>query len=558
MPWQVMPNYRSYSDAKQQFQWDLPDKFNPAFDFLQKHENPAPSERTALIDAATDKKYTFEDIDRLSGLLAAALQEIGISRGDRVGVIAPQRVETPVAHTALWRLAAVTVPMTTMYGPDAVSYRLSDSAATGVIFDPTVEEEVIEAIANNGDIEFAIELDSHPWYVGDSAVPSEEHTVDCPIYYFDDLIAQHTQTVDPIETVPSAESTIMYTSGSTGPPKGALHSHGIWLGRAAASFNFFEGNFGAEEVNWTPADWAWGSALGGLLMGSWHHGTPVVAAPMKGFDSEAVFKLLEDYQITNALIPPTALRMLIDGNPGKYDLSLQTIASAGEPLTPEILAWSDENFDDLTINEYYGQTELNLVISNAERWYEVRPGSMGKPLPGYEVTILDPDTYEPLPPGEVGEIAVKPQDDTVFFKKYINRPEATADKQKNGWYLTSDHAYRDEDGYFWFEGRADDVIITSGYRVGPVEVEQVLLDHPQVEQVGVIGVPDETRGELIKAYVKLVTDATGNDDLRAELRALAKDKLAKHEYPREIEFVETLPMTSSGKIQRVKLRERET
>jgi len=556
MAWHVMPDYDSYDAAREQFEWSFPEEYNPAVDCLRKHEEPGPADRLALVDAATDERYTFADLDRASGRLATALSGLGVEAGDRVGVVGPQRPETPVSHLALWQLGAVTVPLTTLFGRDALAFRLDDAGATAVLADPVVRADLAAATAKCPSLEAVVEFEPRPWYVGEPG-PAEDVTFDCERHSYESLVADTAAGFEPVEATPTTETAIMYTSGSTGPPKGVRHGHALWLGRAAAAYNFFEGGLGAGTVTWTPADWAWGSALGGLLLGSWHYGATVVAAPMQGFDPAAAFTLCEDYDVTHALAPPTALRMLMNEDSGAYDLALDVVATAGEPLTPEILDWAAEAFDDLAINEYYGQTELNLVVANARRWFSVRPGSMGKPLPGYDVTIRDPDTGEQRPPGEVGEIAVRPHDERVFFTEYLNRSEATAEKTDGEWYLTDDHGYRDEDGYLWFEARADDVIITSGYRVGPLEVEQVLLDHPAVEQVGVVGVPDDTRGEIIKAFVEPAPDADPGDDLRRELRERARERLAAYEYPREIAFVDGLPMTASGKVRRVELRDRE-
>jgi len=557
MTWYAMPDFDSYERAREEFEWSLPDQYNPAVDCLRKHESPGPGERTALVDAATDETYTYADIDELSGRFANALEARGVEPGDRVGVVAGQRVETPVAHLACWKIGAVSVPMTTLYGDEALAYRLGDAGAVAAVFDPTVRDALASASGDCPDLALAVELDTRPWYVGERSVSGEDVEFDCDVVEYESLVAGHSSEREPYDATPSTDSVVMYTSGSTGPPKGVRHGHAMWAGRAAAAYNFFDGTLGADAVTWTPADWAWGSALGGLLLGTWHYGGTVVAAPMQGFDPAAAFELLETHDVTGALVAPTGLRMMMSENPDAYDLALDVVASAGEPLTPEILAWADEALDGVPVDEYYGQTELNLVVANAARWFETRPGSMGKPLPGYDVTILDPDTREELPPGEIGEIAVRPHDERVVFTEYLNRPEATAKKREGEWYLTGDLAHRDADGYLWFESRADDVILTSGYRVGPLEVEETLLDHDDVEQVGVIGVPDETRGERIKAYVELVDGIAGDDDLRTELRELARDRLAAYEYPREIEFADDLPMTSSGKIRRVELRERE-
>jgi acetyl-CoA synthetase len=243
-----------------------------------------------------------------------------------------------------------------------------------------------------------------------------------------------------------------------------------------------------------------------------------------------------------------------------YDLAIETFAVGGESLTPEIVDWVAETFDSVTINEFYGQTELNLVVANNSNWFDTQPGSMGKPLPGYDLTILDPEAADsgvadPLPSGELGEIAVRPHDRSVFFDEYWNMPEKTAAKEVDGWFVTGDLARRDDDGYVWFKSRKDDVIITSGYRVGPMEVESAILEHPDVVQAGVIGVPDDTRGEIIKAYVEAAVDGPDHDTLRTEIRSVVREHLAEYEYPREIEFADALPQTTSGKIRRKELQE---
>ncbi|MEM4781673.1 MAG: AMP-binding protein, partial [Halalkalicoccus sp.] len=330
-----------------------------------------------------------------------------------------------------------------------------------------------------------------------------------------------------------------------------------------------------DGVYWTPADWAWIGALGDLVFPAWHYGQPVVASPLGTFDPEEAFSIMEEFDVTGTFLPPTAIRMLMDVDSSRYDLSIEAICSGGEPLTPEILRWADEELD-VPVNELYGQTEANLLVTNCREWFPARAGSMGKPVPGHDVRVIDPETGSVVPVGEIGEIAVRREGDPVVFSEYWNRPEKTADvtlangpdggeqspamrsssdgtSDGDDWHLTGDLAERDESGYLWFKSPDDDLIITSGYRVGPREVEDVLLDHEAVAQVGVVGVPDETRGEIVKAFVEVAAGYEGSDALREELQAFVKDRLAKYEYPREIEFRRELPRTTTGKIKRREL-----
>ena len=537
MTWTVMPDYDSWEIAKESFDWDLPASYNPAVDFLRKHDAGA----TALhLDQGGDvESYTFGELDRRSAALAGSLAEMGLTPGDRVGVMAPQRPETLLAHCATWKLGGVVVPLTTLFGPDALEHRLSDANARAIIVDPSVRDTVETVRGDCPDLAHVIELDGA---TGDASD-------------FDALVANGPDAVEAYDATPETPSAIMYTSGSTGPPKGVSHTHALWLGRAAAAYNFFEQGLGPDAVCWTPASWAWGGALGGLVFGGWHHGATVVGAPMGSFDPDRAFRVLERHDVTHAFVPPTALRMLmgVEAPAERYNLSLSVLAAAGEPLTPEILEWADDELG-VPVNEFYGQTELNLVVATCGQWFDARPGSMGKPLPGYDVAVLDPETGERLGPGELGEIAVRPQDDRVIFDGYHGLPEQTAEKERDGWYLTGDLAEQDDSGYLWFKSRKDDLIITSGYRVGPGEIEETLLEHEDVEQTGVVGVPDETRGEIIRAYVQPATERDENE-FRTELQQLVRERLAKYEYPREIELLDELPQTSTGKIRRTDLRE---
>ena len=549
MPWHVTLDERSYEAARESFSWDLPADYNLAYDFLRKHDDTS---RPALHQASPDgsrETYTFDDLDRLSNRLANGLAERGVERGDRVGVVLSQRPENVLTHLACWKLGAVSMPLSVLFGEDGLRYRLDDSGARAVVTAPDRTGTVLDAGADCEALERVVEA-TDAGGVDDAGEPSEGAVA------FADLLAA--DSFDIAETDPETPAVIIYTSGSTGPPKGVLHAHGVWVGHCPAFRMFFEHD--VSGVHWTPADWAWIGALGDLVFPAWHYGQPVLGAPSKGFDAERAFSLLAEFDVTNAFIPPTAVRMLmgVEEPAERYDLSLRAVCSGGEPLTPEILDWADEELPGTVINEMYGQTEANQLVSNCRRWFPARAGSMGKPVPGHEVGIIDPETGETVPTGEEGEIAVRREGDPVVFREYWNQPEKTADATVDGWHRTGDLGYRDEDGYLWFKARDDDVIITAGYRVGPGEVESALLEHPDVEQAGVIGVDDEIRGEIIAAVVQPVAGVTGDDTLREELRNLVRDRLAKHEYPRRIEFVDELPTTTTGKIQRRKLRERES
>jgi len=545
MSWQIMPSYESYGEAREAFRWRLPAKFNPGVDLVRPHD----SDRVAVIYEQSDgdvSTHTYGELDEQSDRLAAGLRGLGIETGDRVAVVVPQKPANPIVHLAAWKLGAISVPLTVLFGPEALEYRLTDSEARAVVVDPSVRETVEQLRDDCPALEFVIDLDEPPG--------SEAHSVES-------LITRHEPGIDSVESTPETPSAIMYTSGSTGPPKGVLHSHALWLGRAAAAFNYFDHGLDDAATLWTPADWAWGAALGGTLFAGLHYGSTVVAWPRETFDPPAVFSLLARHDVTHSFLPPTALRMLmgVDDPAERFDLSLQALAAAGEPLTPEILQWAADTFENVPVNEFYGQTELNLVVGNCSRWFAAHPESMGKPLPGYELRVVDPDDPDPANPlarGEVGELAVKPADRRLFFDEYWKLPEKTAEKQVDGWFLTGDLVRRDSAGYCWFVSRTDDVILTSGYRVGPMEIESVLLEHPAVEQAGVIGVPDDLRGEAIKAFVQPAAGVDEPAALKSELTALVREQLADYEYPREIEFVDSLPTTTTGKIQRRALRER--
>ena len=554
MTYTIAIDGETYEDARNSFSWDVPDGFNAATDLVGKHDG----DRVGLYQVDDDghETYTFADLDEQSNAVANALAARGIDRGDRVAVVVPQKPANLLTHLACWKLAAVSIPLSVLFGDDALRYRLTDSEARVAVVDES-QLATIRAVAPDCPaLEYVLVVDGPD----DSDVDAVDTAA---VSRFKSAVDWRETAFDVAETDVDTPAIVMYTSGSTGEPKGVRHTHGVWLGHCPAVYMYFDHSVD-EGVYWTPADWAWIGALGDLVFPAWHYGRPVVGYPMGSFDPERSFELMAEFDVTNAFVPPTAIRMLmgVDDPSDRYDLSLEAICSGGEPLTGEILEWADDELEGVVVNELYGQTEANLLVTNCREWFPAKPGSMGKPVPGHDVAVLDPETGAAVEPGEIGQVAVRRDDDPVIFESYLNAPDKTASvtledgPSGDDWHLTGDLAKRDSDeGYYWFASRDDDLIITSGYRVAPREVEETILEHDAVEQVGVTGVPDETRGEIIKAVIQPTTGATGTDALRNEIRKLVRERLAEYEYPREIEFRDELPTTTTGKIRRTELGE---
>lgn len=538
MPWTFDFDYDSYESALSDFTWEIPDEYNIAVDCVRKH---ADGSRPALYQFYPDsrnERYTFDDLDRRSDALANALESIGVERGDRVAVAASQRPATPLTHLACWKIGAVSVPLSVLEGVESLRYRLDDAGVRVLVAEPSLGEAVADL------------QDSHPDldYVG---VDDDTEGSLAPFdYRFGDLCDRHSGSYDVAETTVDTPAILIYTSGTTGRPKGVLHGHGVWLGSLPGFNMYFEGEPDADDVFFTTSDWSWIAGLGNVMVPAWHYGRPVVGDASTTFDAERVCAVLETFGVTKAYLPPTAVRMLmtVDDPHEEYDLALDVVGCGGEAVTPEVRQWSESTLD-VRLNESYGQTEANVLVSNRQSWFETRPGSMGKPVPGHEVAVVDPETGTPLPRGEVGQIAVRKADDPMVFDGYWNRPQATSRQTVDGWHLTGDLAKQDADGYLWYESRSDSLIITSGYRVSPVEVEQALLEHDAVNQALVTGVDDEERGEIIAARV--VPAESADSTLEAELQEFVRDRLAQYKYPREITFVDELPTGASGKVERV-------
>lgn len=528
---------RTYDEVRANFAWDIPERFNIAAAICDRHVGAG---RTALIFEGSGRsdELTFEILQDQSRRLANALAAQGIARGDRIGILLPQCPEALIAHLAAYRLGAVALPLFTLFGPDAVEYRLNDSGAKAVISNEAGIETLLGLRDRLSDGLFLISV----------ADPR-----DGTVLRFGRLIEAASANHTMVDTAADDPAIMVYTSGTTGNPKGVLYAHRVLLGHLPGiefSHDFFPQ---PGDRMWTPADWAWAGGLMDVLLPSLFHGVPVLAKRLAKFDPEEAFDLLGRHGIRNAFMPPTALKLMRNvRDPKRFGYAMRSIASGGERLGEEMLAWGRETFG-LTINEFYGQTEANVTVANCASIMPLKEGSMGRAVPGHVLEVVD-DDGQPLPPGETGTIAVKGPD-PVFFLRYWNKPEATQDKFRGEWLLTGDIGHRDDAGYFWFHGRNDDVIISAGYRIGPTEIEECLMHHSAVAMVAVIGVPDKVRGEIVKAFIVPKPEIVVDDALHSDVQAFVKARLSAHEYPRAIEFRTSLPMTITGKIRRKDLRE---
>jgi len=530
---------RSFEELRRAFRHRIPERYNIAIDACDRHRARAGEVALYFENAAGEEsRYTFGQLKELSDRFANALRALGVERGDRVGIVLPQRVEAAIAHLAVYKLGAIALPLAVLFGRDAMHYRLADCAARVVVTDGA-RAELIAALRD--------ELPALERVVVCDPGPGEER--------FWALIERASASFETVATASDDPALLIYTSGTTGPPKGALNAHRCLLGNLPGfelSHNFFPA---PGDLMWTPADWAWtGGLLDGLLP-ALRYGVPVLGYEGGRFDPEHAFHLMAKYRVRNSFLPPTALKMMMQvPRLERFALALRSIMSAGEQVGVEVLRWSNEVLG-VALNEMWGQTEFNYLVGNCAAIMEVRPGSMGRPYPGHDVEPID-DEGEPVAAGEIGELAGR-LGDPVMFLGYWGKEEATRAKISGDWFRTGDLGYRDEDGYLWFMGRKDDVISSAGHRIGPGEIEDCLLAHPAVAQVAVIGKPDALRGELIKAFVVPAEGHRPSPELVAELQDWVRERRAAYEYPREVEFIDEMPMTTTGKVRRVELRERE-
>lgn len=534
----------TFAELQAKFQWEIPARFNIGVATCDRWADG--SGRRAIIFEDRDGKittYTFDHLKALSNQLANHWSEIGIQRGDRIGIFMPQCVEAAVAHLAAYKLGAVALPLFYLFGPDALQFRLGDSGAVALVTD----------IEGAGKIEgIRAELPRlRSVYCIERA---GEYPASCLSFW--QSLEGKSEAFSPVDTLAEDPAVIIYTSGTTGKPKGALHAHRVLLGHLPGvelSHDFFpqEG-----DLMWTPADWAWIGGLLDVLLPSLYHGVPVLARRFEKFESSAVFALLAKHQVRNVFFPPTALKMLRSvADPKKqWDFTLRSVASGGESLGDELITWGQKALG-VTINEFYGQTECNVVVSGCAALFPRKSGTIGRAVPGHTVAVVN-EQGVPVGHGVTGNIAIK-SPDPVMFLGYWNNPSATTDKFAGEYLLTGDLGEIDDEGYVRYVGRDDDVITSAGYRIGPGPIEECLMKHPAIKMAAVIGKKDPHRTEIVKAFIVLADGFTPSDKLVAEIQDFVRHRLAAHEYPREIKFMDELPSTVTGKIMRRSLRDAE-
>lgn len=533
MPAQPQPWWQDLDTTP--FHWHIPQQFNIATACLET----ADPEDLALVVATEDghRETTFGQLRTETLRLARWMQQAGLERGDRVAVLLPQCRELVTMHLAAYAVGLVVVPLTVKFGPDAVRFRLQDSGSRTVVLSAADLDRFQDALESCPELETVV--------LTGTDLPHPGHLS------YDQLVAEHEEATDYGRTSAEDPALIIYTSGTTGNPKGALHPHRVLAAHLPGVRMTHEDFPQPGDRMWTPAEWAWIGGLLDVLFPSLACGVPVVASTVK-FSPELVRRLVEELGVRNAFLPPTALKQLRASGLSLGDRRPRTVTSGGEALGEELQAWAREHLG-VHVNEFYGQTEMNMVVGQDRSSWDPAPGSMGRAVPGFTVAVLDP-MGEPQPPGEVGELCVQTPNPGEFLG-YWNQPEKTAEKYLNGHLRTGDLGSMDDDGHLTFHGRVDDVISSAGYRIGPGEIEESLMSHPAVVQAAVIGLPDPDRGEVVAAYLVLREDTEPTDELREELRQHVKHRLAFYQYPRVIEFRDELPMTPTGKIQRRLLRQ---
>ena len=537
-----------YSAICDAFRWNVPQHFNLARECCTRWAGDAGRIAIRYEDeAGNTATLTYAALQEQANRLSNLLQRLGVMPGDRVGLILPQRCETAIAHIACYQLGAIAVPLSILFGPEALVYRLQDSAAVIAICDAAASDNLQAIRAECPALQHAIgvDCDTGSMLAWEAALAAES-----PQFIAHDTLA-------------SDAAILIYTSGTTGAAKGALLPQSALIGNLSGFVASQNGFPQADDVFWSPADWAWTGGLMDALLPTLYFGQTIIGYRGR-FLAETAFRLLEKYAVTNTFLFPTALKLMMRAYPAprqQYRLHLRAIMSAGEAVGDAVFDWGRAALG-ITINEMFGQTEMNYIVGNSALQWPARAGSMGRPYPGHQVAIID-DDGQIVAPGETGEVALHRYDlhghpNPVLFKGYWNNATATTAKFKGDWCSTGDLAAMDADGYFWYRGRADDMFKAAGYRIGPSEIENCLLGHPAVANVAVVPKPDRERGNIVKAFVVLVPGVARSAEadrlLVDALQEQVRGKLASYEYPREIVFIDALPMTTTGKVQRRVLR----
>jgi acetyl-CoA synthetase len=546
----MSPEPDRYDALHRSFRWHVPAQFNIAEACCARWARDTPTAVAVRYEhengGAVSRSYA--QLQQQADRLANVLMGLGVRRGDRVAVVMPQRFETAVAYMAVFQLGAVAMPLSMLFGPDALEYRLQNGEAGVAIVDEGAIDNLLAARAACPALRCVLAVGGASGrgdldWVGALAGAQAQFTA--------------------ARTHADEAAVLIYTSGTTGPPKGALIPHRALIGNLSGfvcSQNWFPQD---DAVFWSPADWAWTGGLMDALLPTLYFGRPIVAYQGR-FAPEKAFELMQKYRVTHTFLFPTALKAMMKAVPApreRYRVRLRAIMSAGEAVGDAVFAYCQQQLG-VTVNEMFGQTEMNYVVGNSHALWPARPGSMGRPYPGHRIAVIDADGNE-CPRGTAGDVAVHRRDihgdpDPVFFLGYWKNDEATQRKYTgdpdDSWCRTGDTAIMDDDGYLWYQGRSDDMFKAAGYRIGPSEIENCLVKHPAVANAAVVPKPDAERGAIVKAYVVLAAGHAGNDELVRQLQQHVRGKLAPYEYPKEIEFIDALPMTTTGKVQRRLLR----
>ena len=542
-----------YAELHAGFRWQVPDRFNIAEACCTRWARETPQAVAIRYERedGSRRDFSYAELDGAGNRLAAALRTLGVGRGDRVAIVMPQRFETAVAHIALYRLGAVAMPLSMLFGPDALEYRINDSGARLALVDESGIANMLEARPLCPQLGTIV------------AVGAAEGRGDADL---STLLADAAPALEAVATNADDAAVLIYTSGTTGPPKGALLAHRALIGNLpgfVCSQNWFPQD---DAVFWSPADWAWTGGLMDALLPTLYFGREIVAYQGR-FAPETAFALMARHRVTHTFLFPTALKAMMKAVPDprtRFELHLRAIMSAGEAVGDAVFAWCRDRLG-VVPNEMFGQTEINYIVGNCAPLWPARAGSMGRPYPGHRVAVID-DAGGECAPGLPGDVALHRRDvhghlDPVFFLGYWKRDDATRAKftgdPDDSWCRSGDTAVMDEAGYLWYQGRSDDVFKAAGYRIGPSEIENCLVKHAAVANAAVVPKPDAERGALVKAYVVLAPGHVASRELERELQAHVRGKLAPYEYPKEIEFIDALPMTTTGKVQRRLLRLRE-